>query len=65
MVANAKTQALPKAYLCMAWKKLENRWDPKSREDTIDSLSKFIQLNKWKHLNETPRLAGTYGEKEE
>ena len=44
MVANAKTDALPKGDLHLAWKKLERRWDPKSREDKIDSLSKFIRL---------------------
>ena len=44
MVANAKTDALPKADLHLEWKKLEKRWDPKSREDKIDSLTKSIQL---------------------
>ena len=44
MVANAKTEALPKGDLHMAWKKLEKRWDPKSREEKIDSLTKFIWL---------------------
>ena len=44
MVANAKTDALPKGDLHLAWKKLEKRWDPKSREDKIDSITKFIQL---------------------
>ena len=44
MVANAKTDALPKGDLHLAWKKLEKRWDPKSRDDKIDSLSKFIWL---------------------
>ena len=44
MVANAKTDALPKGDLHMAWKKLEERWDPKSRENRIDSLTQFIQL---------------------
>ena len=28
----------------MAWKKLEKRWDPKSREDKIDSLINFLKL---------------------
>ena len=42
MVANAKTDALPKGDLHLAWNKLEKRWDPKSREDNIDSLMKFI-----------------------
>ena len=46
MVANAKTDALPKGDLHLAWKKLEKMWDPKSREDKIDSLTKFIQLKK-------------------
>ena len=44
IVINAKTDALPKGDLHLAWKKLEMRWDPKSREDKIDSLTKFIQL---------------------
>ena len=44
MVANAKTDALPKGDLHLAWKRLEKRWDPKSREDKIDSITKFIQL---------------------
>ena len=44
MVANAKTDGLRKEDLHLAWKKLEMRWDPKSREDKIDSLTKFIQL---------------------
>ena len=44
MVANAKTDALPKGDLHLAWKKLEKRWDRKSREDKIDSITKFIQL---------------------
>ena len=44
MVANAKTDALPKRDLHLAWKKLEKRWDPKSREDKIDSITKFSQL---------------------
>ena len=44
MVANAKTEALPKGDLHMAWKRLEKRWDPKSMEDKIDSLTKFLQL---------------------
>ena len=44
MVANAKTDALPKGDLCMAWKKLEKQWDPKSRDDKIDLLTNFIQL---------------------
>ena len=43
-VANAKTDALPKGDLYLAWKKLEKRWDPKSREDKIDCLTKFIWL---------------------
>ena len=37
----------------MAWKKLEKRWDPKSREDKIDSLMKFLKLrmeNIWMKL---------------
>ena len=42
MVANAKTDVLPKGDLCIAWKKLEKRWDPKSMEDKIDSLTEFI-----------------------
>ena len=44
MVANAKTDVLPKGDLHLTWKKLERRWDPKSREDKIDSLTKFIRL---------------------
>ena len=44
MVANAKTDELPKGDLHLAWKKLEKRWDSKSREDKIDSLTKFIRL---------------------
>ena len=44
MVANAKTDALPKGDMHLAWKKLEKRWDPKSREDKIDSITKFMQL---------------------
>ena len=44
MVANAKTDALPKENLHLAWKRLEKRWDPKSREDKINSLMKFIRL---------------------
>ena len=44
MVVNAKTDALPKGDLHLAWKKLEKRSDPKSREDKIDSLMKFIRL---------------------
>ena len=44
MVANAKTDALPKGDLHLPWKKLEKRWDPKSREDKVDSLTKFIRL---------------------
>ena len=44
MVANAKTDALPKGDLHLAWKKLEKRWDPKSREDKIDAITKSIQL---------------------
>ena len=43
MVANTKTDALPKGDLHLAWKKLERRWDPKSREDKIDSLTNFIR----------------------
>ena len=42
MEANAKTDALPKGDLHLAWRKLEKRLDPKSREDKIDSLTKFI-----------------------
>ena len=41
MVANAKTDALPKGDLHLAWKKPEKRWDRKSREDKINSLTKF------------------------
>ena len=44
MVANAKMDGLPKGDLHLAWKKLEKRWDPKSREDKIDSLAKFVRL---------------------
>ena len=44
MVANDKTDVLPKGDLHLAGKKLEKTWDPKSREDKIDSLMKFIQL---------------------
>ena len=44
VVAHAKTDALPKGDLHLPWKKLEKRWDPKSREDKIDSITKFIQL---------------------
>ena len=44
MVTNAKKDELPKEDLHLAWKKLEKRWDPKSREDKIDSLTKFIRL---------------------
>ena len=44
MVANAKTDALPKGDLHLAWKKLKKRWDPKSREDKIDSITIFIRL---------------------
>ena len=42
MIVNAKTDALPKGGYHLAWKKLEKRWDPKSREDKIDSLMTFI-----------------------
>ena len=42
MVANAKTGALLKEDRHLVWQKLEKRWDPKSREDKIDSLTKFI-----------------------
>ena len=42
MVANAKTDALPKGDVHLAWKMLEKRWGPKSGEDKIDSLTKFI-----------------------
>ena len=44
MVANAKIKAQPKGDLNMPWKKLEKRWDLKSRENEIDSPTKFIQL---------------------
>ena len=44
MVANATTDAPPKGDLHVAWKKLEKRWDPKSREDKFDSLMKFRRL---------------------
>ena len=44
MVANAKTDALHKGDLHLAWKKLKKRWDPKSREDKIDSITIFIRL---------------------
>ena len=64
MVSNTKTDALPQRGLYLAWKKLEKRRYLKSREDKIDSLAKFIQQDE-KHLNETPRLDGTYGKKEE
>ena len=36
-VGNSKIDALPKGDLRMAWKKLEQRWHPKSREEKIDS----------------------------
>ena len=44
MVANAKTDALPKGDLHLACKKLEKRWAPKSKEDNIDYLTKLIRL---------------------
>ena len=44
MVGNSKTDASPKGDLQIAWKKLEKRSDPKSREDKIDSLTKFLKL---------------------
>ena len=44
MVANTNTDALPKGDLHLARKKLEKRWDPKSTEDKIDSLTEFIWL---------------------
>ena len=40
MVSNAKTEALPKGDLHMAWKKLEKRWDPKSREDWMAHMER-------------------------
>ena len=54
MVANAKTDALPKGDLHLAWEKLEKRWDPKSREDKIDSITKFIQL-KMEYMQMKPK----------
>ena len=38
----------------MAWKKLEKRLDPKSREDRINSLTKLIQL-KMKNIQMKPQ----------
>ena len=38
----------------MAWKKLEKRWDPKSREDKIDlTLNEVSQVKNGKYLDET------------
>ena len=44
MVANAKTDALPKGDLHLAWKELEKRWYHKSMEDNINYLMKYIRL---------------------
>ena len=54
MVANAKTDAFPKGDLHLAWKKLEKIWEPKSREDKIDSLTKFIWF-KMKNIQMKPQ----------
>ena len=63
MVANSKTDALTKGDLFRAWKKLRKRWDPRSREDKIDSLMKFIQL-KMDNIQMTPQDWLTHMEKE-
>ena len=44
IVGNAKTDDFPSGNLQSAWKKLEKKWDPKSREDRVDSLTKFMKL---------------------
>ena len=44
MVANAKIEALPNGDIYLAWKQLDLQWDPKSREDKIDSLTEFLRL---------------------
>ena len=44
ILGNAKTEDLSSGDLQLAWIKLEKRWDHKSREDRVDSLTKFTKL---------------------
>ena len=43
IVGNAKSNSLPSGDLQLAWKKVEKRWDPKTREDKVDLLAKYYE----------------------
>ena len=54
IVGNAKSNDLPSGDLQLAWKKLEKRRDPKSREDKADLLMKVLTL-RMEHANIKPQ----------
>ena len=54
IVGNAKSNDLPSGDLQLAWKKLEKRQDPKSREDKADLLMKVLTL-RMEHANIKPQ----------
>ena len=53
MMGNSKTDSLPNGDSQMTRKKLEKRWNPKSREDKTDSLTKFLKL-KMENIQKKP-----------
>ena len=44
IVGNAKSNNLPSGDLHLAWRKVEKRWDPKTREDKVNLLTKILKL---------------------
>ena len=62
IVGNAKTDAFPSSDLQLALLKVARSWDPKSREERVDSLTKFIYL-RLKTSTQASGLAGPHAEK--
>ena len=61
-VGNAKRNSLSRGDLQLAWKKFRKRWDPKTREDKVDLLIKFMKL-RMEDVHITPQDWLAYMEK--
>ena len=45
IVNNARSEELTKGDLKKAWDRLEQRWNPKTREDKVEVYTKFLNYN--------------------
>ena len=62
IVENAVSDKLTRGDLKKAWGRLERRWNPKTREDKVQSYMKFLHYKLEKREAEVNGLACFHGE---